>query len=98
MVANSYYPVKSYAEVGTLSVIAITLCYIFALLYNVLTLLSLLIVIALSTYAGAVIASDSCRSKLIDQRYRFSVFGYAFQLLQFLCVQNYRTDLKFFAK
>jgi hypothetical protein len=44
-----------------------------------------------SEHIGAIIASYSYRSKLIDQHYPpisylFSLFGSAFQLLQFLCV------------
>ncbi len=65
------------------SVIAITLHYIFALSYNVLTLWRNVIasISYRSEHIGAVINSIS---------YRFSVFASAFQLLQFLCVQNYR--------
>jgi hypothetical protein len=55
------------------SVIAITLRYVFALSYNVLTLWRNVIayISYRSEHVGAVIASYSYRSKLIDQRYRF---------------------------
>jgi hypothetical protein len=60
-------------EVGTSSVIAIMLCYVFALLYNVLTLWRKVIasISYRSEHIGAVIASYSYRSKPIDQCYRF---------------------------
>ncbi len=55
------------------SVIAITLRYVFALSYNVLTLWRNLIasISYRSEHIGAVFASYSYRSKLIDQRYCF---------------------------
>ncbi len=56
------------------SVIAITLRYVFALLYNALYLLR--IVIAFDSYGfrlfAGVIASDSYRSELGGQRYCFT--------------------------
>jgi hypothetical protein len=69
------------------SVILLTLRYVFALLHNALTLLRS--VIASFTYRsghmGAVVASYSYCSKLIDQRYRFYslslLFIIAFPLL-----------------
>jgi hypothetical protein len=75
-----YHSSNLQTEVSTLSVIAITLRYVFALSYNILTLWRNVVasISYCSEHIGADIASDSCRSKLIDQRYRFSVFGSAF--------------------
>ncbi len=57
------------------SVIAITLRYVFALLHNALYLCR--IVIAFVSYRfrlfAGVIASDSYRSELVGQRYRFTL-------------------------
>jgi hypothetical protein len=55
------------------SVIAITLRYVFAFSYNVLTLRRNVVtsISYRSEHIGAIIASDTYRSKLIDQRYRF---------------------------
>jgi hypothetical protein len=55
------------------NVIAITLCYVFALSYNALTLWRNVIdsISYRSEHIGAVIASYSYRSNLIDKRYRF---------------------------
>jgi hypothetical protein len=56
------------AEVGTLSVIAITLCYVFASSYNALTLSRNVIasISYQSEHIGAVITSYNYHLKLID--------------------------------
>ncbi len=60
-------------EVGTLSVIAITLRYVFALSYNVLPLWRNVIAFIRYRFKHIVafIASHRYRSKLINQRYCF---------------------------
>jgi hypothetical protein len=63
-----------WAEVGTISVIAITLHYIFALLHNALNLWRIVTASDsshLRLFAG-VIAFDSYCSELVGQRYRFT--------------------------
>ncbi len=54
-------------------VVAITQRYVFALSYDVLTLWRNVVasISYRSEHIGALIAYDSCRSKIIDQRYRF---------------------------
>ncbi len=73
--------------------------------YNVVTLWRNVIasISYRSEHIGAIIASYSYRSKPIDQcriiasiSYCYSLFGSAFQLCQFICVQKYRIDLKLF--
>jgi hypothetical protein len=65
------------AEVGTISVIAIMLCYIFVLLHNALYLWR--IVIASDSYRfrlfAGIIASDTYHTELAGQRYRFTLLS-----------------------
>ncbi len=67
-----------YSEVGTISIIAITLNYVFALLHNALYLWR--IVIASDSYCfrlfGGVIAYNSYCSELAGQRYRFTSLSF----------------------
>jgi hypothetical protein len=92
-----------HTEIGTLSVIAITLRYIFALSYNVLTLWRKIIasISYRSEHIGAIIASYSYRSKLIDQRHCFCYWSLFLIWICFstspifFCVQKYRIDLSF---
>jgi hypothetical protein len=66
-----------YAEVGTISIIAITLCYVFALLHNALYLWK--IVIASNSYRfrlfAGVIASESYCFELAGQRCCFTLLS-----------------------
>ncbi len=96
---------KSPASVP-LSFIAIMLRFIFALSYYLSTLgrnviASTVLVIALSIQEPlsllTVIALSLQISVIAYISYRFSLFGSAFQLLQFLCVQKYRIDFKLFS-
>ncbi len=62
-------------------------------------MLSLLLVITLNTQEPllllTIIALSLQISVIASNSYRFSLFGSAFQLLQFICVQKYRKDFKF---
>jgi hypothetical protein len=62
------------ADVSTISVIAITLRYVFALLHNALYLWRIVIAFDSNRFRllAGVIASDSYRSELAGQHYRFT--------------------------
>ncbi len=71
-VDTKHKKINTQPEVGTVSVITITLRYVFALSYNVLTLWRSVIasITYRSEHIGAVIPSYSCHSNIINQRYR----------------------------
>ncbi len=80
---------RKQAEVGTLSVMAIMLSYVFALSLKALTLMRSVIasIIYRTGHIGAVIVSNSYCYKLIDQHFRlypFLLFHYDVSAFHFI--------------